>query len=124
MLGVGNDKTIDSQWELLDSRAVLPVEYEEYFDKVGPKQDVKQRDYERHYLRCRAILRHDNQTHAIYMKDCSRSGMGFVSPVQFFPRQRVQVFLDTGRSYLLEITRCRRLKTNCYVCGSIFVLGS
>jgi hypothetical protein len=122
MLDLGNAAEISEVWRSTDSQAALPTNPEEFFGKAGPKQADQQRAYERHYLRCQAILRRECETHAIYMKDCSRTGMGIISPVQLFPRQRVQLWMSPQRSYSLEVVRCRRLGTNCYECGTIFIL--
>ena len=124
MLGVHDEAALIAMWETLESKAVLPTDPEEFFDKSGPARNVEEREYERHYLRCQAILKYRAKSHAIYMKDCSRSGMGFLSPIQFLPREHVEVRIDSQRGYSLEVTRCRRLKTNCYSCGTIFVLRS
>ena len=123
MLDLSNATEISEVWRSIDSQAALPTSPEEFFGKAGPKQADQQRAYERHYLRCQAILRRECETHAIYMKDCSRTGMGVISPVQLFPRQRVQLWMSPQRSYSLEIVRCRRLGANCYECGTIFILN-
>ena len=50
-------------------------------------------------------------------------GLAFVSPLQLFPLERIEIWLDTRRCYQLEITRCRRIAGNCYECGTVFVLS-
>ena len=122
MLDLGDATKISDLWQSIASQAALPVTPEDFFGKVGPKRGDEQRAFERHYLRCQAILRRECETHAIYMKDCSRTGMGLVSPVQLFPRERVQLWMSQQRSYSLEIIRCRRLRPKCYECGAIFIL--
>ena len=119
---IGSPKSIDQVWGTLESQAELPVPADEFFSKSGQKRQVNPREFERHYLRCQAILRRDLEQHAIYMKDCSRAGMGLVSPVQLFPRERIQVWMNPQRSYSLEVTRCRRIRAHCYECGTIFLL--
>ena len=123
MLGVSDAKTIEEIWDIIESKAVLPSEAAEFFTKSGPKREFDVRNYERHYLRCRGVVRDKGQNHAVYLKDCSRSGMGFISPIQLFPRDRVELWTEMNRSYELEVTRCRRIKPNCYECGSIYILG-
>ena len=122
MLDLGDAKKIGDLWQSTASQAALPATPEDFFGKVGPKRTHEQRAYERHYMRCQAILRRECETHAIYMKDCSRRGMGLISPVQLFPRERVQLWMSQQRSYSLEIIRCRRIRPKCYECGTIFVL--
>lgn len=127
MLDLGHATAINSEsigeiWESITSQAVLPIEAEVFFGKSGTKLADERRDYERHYLRCQAILKRECETHAIYMKDCSRNGMGFISPVQLFPLERVELRMNSQRSYSLEIVRCRRIQANCYECGTVFIL--
>ncbi len=126
MLDLSHATEIGELWDKLESKAVLPATTEEFFGKSGPKTGTPSidelRDFERHYLRCQAIIRHDSKTHAVYMKDCSRAGMGLVSPVQLFPRERIQLWMNPQRSYSLEVIRCRRISANCYECGTIFIL--
>ena len=122
MLDISHATEIGKLWDQLESKAALPTTAEEFFAKTGTKADHEQRDYERHYLRCQAIMRRECDQHAVYMKDCSRAGMCLVSPVQLFPRERVQLWMSAQRSYSLEIIRCRRVRPNCYVCGTIFIL--
>lgn len=119
---IGLENSIDAAWDALESRAELPVPVEEFFSKSGQKKPMEQREFERHYLRCKAIMRYDLKQHAVYMQDCSRAGMGLVSPVQLFPREQIQVWMNPQRSYTLEVIRCRRIRPNCYVCGTIFLL--
>ncbi len=122
MLDISHAAEIGDLWDEIESKAVLPVAPEEFFGKSGPKTFDEQRAFERHYLRCQAIIRRDCDTHAVYMKDCSRAGMGLVSPVQLFPRERIQLWMSPQRSYSLEIIRCQRLCAQSYECGTIFVL--
>ncbi|MGI9428452.1 MAG: PilZ domain-containing protein [Bythopirellula sp.] len=122
MLDLSHATEIDDVWAGLRSQAKLPVPAEEFFSKSGQKRQVEQREFDRHYLRCQAIMRLDCEQHAVYMKDCSRAGMGLVSPVQLFPRERIQIWMNPQRSYSLEVIRCRRIDADCYECGTIFLL--
>jgi hypothetical protein len=67
-------------------------------------------------------MRRECEMHAIYMRDCSRAGMGLVSPIQLFPRERIQIWMNPQRSYALEVIRCRRICAQGYECGTIFIL--
>ena len=122
MLDLSHATEIAELWENLPSQAELPVPAEEFFSKSGQKRFVEQREFDRHYLRCQAIMRLGFDQHAIYIKDCSRAGMGLISPVQLFPREQVQIWMSPQRSYSLEVTRCRRIRADCYECGTIFLL--
>ncbi len=125
MLGVRN-ATIEDQWAGIPSQAELPTSPEKFFAHSGPMPVKKGclRAFERHYLRCKAILQRECEKYAIYLEDCSRTGMGFVSPVQLFPCERVQLWMDDQRSYQLEITRCQKIGPSCYKCGTVFILKS
>jgi len=124
MLDISRAAEIGDLWDELETKAVLPAAPQEFFGKSGPKLIDEQHAFERHYLRCQAIIQYESNTYGVYMKDCSRAGMGLISPVQIFPRERVQIWMNPQRSYSLEIIRCRRVRANCYECGTIFILGS
>ena len=123
MLGIGHTKTIAEAWQLLQSQAALSESTEEFFNKNGPKREDDSRTHQRYYLRCKGILRCNGNNHAIFLKDISRSGMAFISPVQLFPRDHVQIWTENQRTYELEVIRCRRLQKQCYECGSIYIIG-
>ncbi len=124
MLDLSHATEVNDLWDTIESKASLPTTPEEFFGKSGLKALEEHRAFVRHYLRCQGILRRkrDRETHAIYMKDCSRVGMGLISPVQLFPRERIQILMNPQRNYKLEVIRCRRLRENCYECGTIFIL--
>ena len=122
MLELSNASEIAELWDSLELKAELPCDPEEFFGKTGSKAEYEQREFDRHYLRCQAVIRRELDNFAVYMKDCSRAGMGLVSPVQLFPRERIQLWLKPERSYSLEVIRCRRVKASCYECGTIFLL--
>lgn len=122
MLELSNASEIAELWNALELKAELPCDPEEFFGKSGSTPEYEQREFDRHYLRCQAVIRRELDNFAVYMKDCSRAGMGLVSPVQLFPREKIQLWLKPERSYSLEVIRCRRIKANCYECGTIFLL--
>ena len=124
MLGVSDAGTLTELWDQTEPKAALPAPPEEFFAPRGPVPDKlkSKRAHQRHYLRRQAILTYELAKYAVYLQDCSRMGMGLISPVQLFPRQRVQLWTDGQRSYRLEVTRCRRRAANCYECGTVFVL--
>lgn len=126
MLGIRDAKKLDKLWTETTLKAVLPVSPEEFFALMGPmpvKRDCH-RAYERQYLRRKAVVKHAGESFGVYLQDCSRMGIGLISPVQFFPCARVQVCMDNRRIYELEIRRCRRLGERCYECGTIFILDA
>jgi hypothetical protein len=115
---------IDAAWPTLDSKAALPANADAFFDRRGPMavMENSQRRFHRYFSRTKALLQSDGVTHGIYIRDISRSGVGFISPVQLFPRQRVCVQLLGSRHLVLENVRCRRLAPRSYECGAMFVV--
>ena len=122
MLDISHAATIADVWNGLEIRADLPGGPEDFYGKSGTKPSHDMREFDRHYLRCEGIVRRELETFGVFMRDCSRAGMGLISPVQFFPRERIQLWMKPERSYTLEIVRCRKIKENCYECGSIFIV--
>ena len=122
MLDLSHATEISELWEQLELHAALPESPEQFYAKSGTKAFHEQREFDRHYLRCPAIMRRELDTLGVYMRDCSRAGMGVLSPVQLFPRERVELWMKPGRSYTLEVIRCQRLAPQCYECGTVIML--
>lgn len=59
--------------------------------------------------------------HRIYLQDLSRGGIGFLHFEQLYRGERTQVLFVNGRSMLIEIARCRRIRENCFSVGASFV---
>ena len=125
MLGLDNAAVIDAKWAAAKSKTQLPMAVAEFFAPSGPLpvQNADRRTHPRHFLRCRALIHVNGETHAIYLQDVSRTGIGLLSPVQLFPCQRIVAHTGNQRRYTLEVKRCRRVAPNCYECGTTFVLG-
>jgi hypothetical protein len=79
------------------------------------------RAYHRYYMRGRAVLQRSDSTLGVYTKDISRQGIAFLSPEQLLPKERVTLCVRSA-TIKLEVTRCRRLDTNCFECGAKFAL--
>ncbi len=126
MLGVSNASKLNKLWAGTTLQAVLPVSPEEFFALTGPMPTRRdcERAYERQYLRRKAVVKRDSESLGVYLQDCSRMGIGLLSPIQLFPCDRIQVGINNRRFYELEIRRCRRLGEKCYECGTIFILDS
>lgn len=123
MLDICDRSQVAPVWSEISSRAVLPKSEGEFFGKKGPTPlmpDTRRR-FHRMYLRLEAVLRYENQYHAVYLVDLSRSGVGIVSPVQLFPRAPLELGLPDGRDLVLETKWCVRLGANCYHAGGEFV---
>jgi len=126
MLGVSDASKLTKLWADTTLQTVLPVSPVEFFALTGPmltRRDCE-RAYERQYLRRKAVVKQDGESLGVYLQDCSRMGIGLLSPIQFFPCERIQVCMDNRRIYELEIRRCQRLGNRCYECGTIFILDS
>ncbi len=123
MLDLNHEADLGDLWEELESRAVLLKPASESIEDQSPIESAdEKRLYERFSMGRKAILKRGCESHAIYTKDCSRTGIGLISPVQIFPRERVVVHLNRQRVYKMLVTRCRRLGEKYYECGAIFYL--
>jgi len=119
---VAPSNPLDRLWSTIESQAVLPTDASSFFSKTDMKKVDGRRRFVRHYMRCKAIMLRAETTHAIYVKDCSRNGMGFLSPLQLFPLETVELQMNLERSYALEIVRCRRIQAGCFECGAVFMV--
>ncbi len=123
MLDLRNSRElIKCHWNSLDLRPELPCSEKEYWNQSGPVrvQADSQRRYNRTYLRGIGILHCKEGDLAVYVKDLSRMGVGFYSPVQLFPCDRVELQLSGKKLLRLQITRCLRIRDRCFECGSVF----
>lgn len=123
MLDLGNSRElVEQQWQSLDLRAELPCSKREYWDHSGPMrvQTESQRRYHRYYLREIGVVTHKELDLAVYAKDVSRMGVGFFSPIQLFPCDRVELHLPGKKSLTLQITRCMRIRERCFECGTVY----
>jgi hypothetical protein len=123
MLDLRNSRElIDYHWQSLDLRAELPCHKDEYWDRSGPMcvQTHSQRRYHRYYLREMGIVHRHAQDLAVYAKDVSRMGVGFYSPIQLFPCDRVKLQLPGKKTLSLQVTRCLRIRDRCFECGTVY----
>jgi hypothetical protein len=123
MLDLCNSRElIESLWHSLDLRAELPCSKQEYWDHTGPMrvQYDSERRYHRYYLREIGVVQHSGQNLAVYTKDVSRIGVGFFSPIQLFPCDRVELQLPGKNTLSLEIARCLRIRDRCFECGTVY----
>lgn len=123
---VASTELTDQLWNALPSRTSLPWREGEYFcaqGVSGPLGDSR-RQYVRFHLRNRAILLRGAERHGVYIKDLSPKGLGLLSPVQIFPKERLVLLLCDEVKLDLELRRCRRLADACYECGSVFIDGA
>ena len=123
MLDLRNTRElIEYHWNSLGPRPELPCSEKEYWNQSGPMRvhADTQRRYNRTYLRGIGILHGKERNLAIFVKDLSRMGIGFYSPVQLFPCDWVELQLSGKKLLNLQITRCLRIRDRCFECGSVF----
>jgi len=125
MLDVVNDQcVIDQLWESAPKKVQLSEPFRKvFFAPRGamPLYHDNRRAYHRYYMRGKAIVLRGNTTLAGYTKDVSRQGVGFLSPVQLLPKERVKLRLPTAE-LSLEVARCRRVENGCFEVGARFAL--
>jgi hypothetical protein len=126
MLDDRNAAAVNLQrWEQLERRTQLLCSWRKYVRDNGAARICadSRRRFERIPLRAPAILYVAGEFSAAYAKDVSRTGVGFLSPVNLLPRQSVELQLMDGKILRLRVTRCRRLGPACYECGTLFDLA-
>lgn len=117
---------IDGPWAKLRVRAELPCTEEAYFGASGatPTSPDSRRRYRRLRVRGRAAVQRGSEALGAYASDVSPGGIGFFSPVQLFPKEKVTVTIEDCEPMELTITRCRRVRQQCYSCGGTFRTGT
>ena len=98
MLDINHDKQlIDELWESAASKVRLTESLQKFFEQHGamPLFHDNRRAYHRYFMRGKAVVLRGDATLAAYTKDVSRQGIGFLSPVQLMPKERVKLHLPT-----------------------------
>jgi hypothetical protein len=125
MLATGHEHDlISSSWNTCDRKAKLPAELAlRFFQPHGatPLHYDSQRSFHRYFLRGKAVLTRGDERLGSFTKDVSRQGVGFLSPVQLMPLERVKLRFPSAE-LTLEVARCRRVADGCFECGAKFVL--
>jgi hypothetical protein len=125
MLGRGHEQQLIADlWEMAEPKVALPYPLSDRFmNSQGPMSSYydDKRSYQRFYLRGKAVLKRRGSVMGAFTKDVSRQGVGFLSPVQLMPREKIQLTLASAE-LKLEVSRCRRLDNSCFDCGGKFVL--
>jgi len=113
-------------WESLPIRATFLHGVEDRLVRNGDNASSGQprRTTQRVDAHLLAALRADGEWLAGYVRDVSATGLGILSPIQLFPRQRVDVWVPEQQPLRLTIRRCRRLDEKCYSCGGAFEKGA
>jgi hypothetical protein len=125
MLVSAHEKSLSEEWATLTSRTELPVSWDVYVrGREEPLVPQSKRRFARATLRTIAILKHGESVHAVYTKDLSRLGIGFLAPLNLLPRQQIRLSLPSRRDLPMRVTRCRRLGPRCFECGATFDVAS
>jgi PilZ domain len=122
---VDSELTFEERWQAAKLQAQIPDSMREsFFDKCGhmPLSPVNKRQYNRYFLRVKAIIEYRNEVFGCYTMDLSRQGMGLLSPISLERAEQIQLHLRQGTRYVLETTRCQQIDEHCYECGGRFVL--
>ncbi len=118
---------VDSlEWEI-----ELPIEWRDYFDVRGqiPSFVDDERNNQRLRVRTHGVLWFDQSLPflsrtirpvGIYTRDFSRQGVGFLSPFEIYPEERVRLVLPTFWVQLL-VVRTRRITSKCYEVGTSLI---
>jgi hypothetical protein len=117
---------VDGPWTSISMRAALPCPEEVYFGSSGatPTSPDSRRRYRRLRVRGRAAVQRGSETLGAYASDVSPGSIGFFSPVQLFPKEKVIVTIEDCDPMELVITRCRRVRPQCYSCGGTYRHGT
>ena len=109
----------------------LPVEWVGYFDDRGEIASYSddERNNQRLKIRAHGVLGFERdlpfrprttEPIGIYTRDFSRSGMGFLAPLEIYPGEQVRIVLPTFWLQL-EVVRARRITSKCYEIGARLV---
>ncbi|TWU37399.1 PilZ domain-containing protein [Novipirellula artificiosorum] len=110
----------------------LPSEWSDYFDGNGETGVViaeDERSNQRVGIRRRALLwpelhlpfvERGDVPVGIYTRDFSRSGAGFLSPIEFYPEEEVRIVVPHFW-VRVRVTRARRVGETCYETGAVLM---
>jgi len=95
-----------------------------------PRQDERRR-FSRLPLRQKAVLslrqtlpaiKRERAFHCVYVRDISRTGIGFLHADELFPGEECQLWLPQ-KQLRINVVLCRRQGPRCYVIGAQFPRG-
>ncbi|MBI3863756.1 MAG: PilZ domain-containing protein [Planctomycetia bacterium] len=93
-----------------------------------PMYPDERRGYARRQLRVRAVMDlkqtlptidRKRAFHCIYLRDISRTGIGFLHADELFPGEECRLWLPQ-KDVQVSIVNCRRKSASCYVIGARF----
>ena len=115
----------DQVWSSASAHAVLPQPNEDFFAEYGATSVAEntRRQYRRMRVRGRAIASRGSDQYGVFTNDVSPMGIGFFSPVQLLPKERIGLIFEEFELLQVEIRRCIRIAQQCYFCGGNFING-
>ena len=132
MLAAGYLDDLNMVLASLEDRIELsPAERLTYFRadaSVPPSAEDEQRGYSRHQLRVRAVMdlvqtlpyiERERSFHCIYVRDISRTGIGFLHADELFPGEDCKLWLPQKELHI-TVVHCRRKLARCYIVGARF----
>jgi len=111
-------------WETTETKIQISESMQkDFFEVQGPTPRFydNKRSFHRFFMRGKAVLKRRDTVFGAVTKDVSRQGVGFLSPVQLMPKERIDLRVPTAE-LRLEVARCRRIDKGCFDCGARFVL--
>ncbi len=123
MLNRADAKPLSQRWEVLPTRTKLPFRWELFVrqQQASWRFPNCRRRVPRTPMRSIAILVHAEKLYAVYTLDVSRQGIGFMAPLNLFPREKVWMELPGRRVVRLVVSRCKRMNDTCHWCGAEFL---
>jgi hypothetical protein len=125
MLDLNHERQLVTElWDASENKVTIPPAIEkQFFQSHGPTPTYydNRRSYHRYFMRGKAVLTRGDKNIGTYTKDVSRQGVGFLSPVQLMPQERVRLRIPSAE-LSLQVARCRRVTDGCYDCGAKFAL--
>ena len=131
MLVTDYQRRLGSLIQGVQNRILLPDGMQDFFNESGPTSPLPsdRRTSVRTRVRTRGVLfprcwlpafPRSPEPQAIFTKDFSKTGFGFLAHEQYFPGEQVRVLLAT---FWMEISirRCRRLGPECFELGGMLI---
>lgn len=125
MLEVDVSPVVDDQvWQSLEAVAALPPDVANLIRAAQGIMAHTRRNHHRVAMLGRVVLKAGEARLGAYTIDASPHGVGFFSPVQLFPQQRVSIEFDQWEEVELQVVRCRRAQESSYRIGACFPSGA
>ena len=132
MLDAGYRDNLNRVLASLEDRIEMsPAERIIYFrsdPNVPPPKPDERRGFARRQLRVRAVMdlqqslpaiERERAFHCIYLRDISRTGIGFLHADELFPGEECRLWLPQTELHV-SIVQCRRQGPRCYLIGARF----